>query len=146
MTEKKSTILMPHDGVSLAGLQGLSPEQPIGVSNQKEVDWNAGIRFDNGKNRLDLIPPEWEWELGRVLTFGASKYADRNWERGMDWSRIAGSAKRHFNKFLRGEQIDEESQCHHLALMAWNALALMSYDLRGLGTDNLNRGQWEPKE
>lgn len=98
-----------------------------------------GLRYDQGKNRLDLIPAEWEWELGRVTSFGTTKYPARNWEMGMDWGKVAGPARRHLNKFLRGERIDEESQCHHLALAAWNLLALMSYDLRGIGNDNLCR-------
>ena len=99
----------------------------------------GGKRYSAGKNRMDLMPPEWEWELCRVLTKGAAKYAERNWEKGMEWSAVIGPLKRHLNKFLRGEQLDDEIKCHHLALVAWNALALMSYDLRGLGKDDLNR-------
>lgn len=103
------------------------------------VQQPQGLRYDQGKNRLDLIPAEWIWELGRVLTAGATKYNDRNWEKGMDWSKFVGPLQRHLNKFLRGEQIDEETECHHLTHVACNALMLMSYDLRGIGNDNLNR-------
>jgi hypothetical protein len=139
----------------------LSLGQPTELSNQNEVDdeptkflvdavrnfnerfpskkTGVGLRYDTGKNRLDLIPPEWEWELGRVLTAGANKYADRNWELGMDWSKIVGPLRRHLNCFLRGERLDKETGCHHLGHVAWNALALLSYDLRGIGTDNLAR-------
>lgn len=119
-----------------------SIQQSTGLRHdQGEIGANggAGLRYDTGKNRLDLIPPEWEWELARVLTAGAAKYQPRNWELGMAWSKVLGPSRRHQNKFLRGEQIDEETKCHHLALAAWNLLALMSYDLRGLGTDDLAR-------
>lgn len=116
-------------------------EQQIEPSSQKghETLLGRGLRYDSGKNRLDLIPAEWEWELGRVLTKGAEKYHDRNWELGMDWSKVVGPLRRHLNAFLRGEQLDKETGCHHLAHVGWNALALLSYDLRGIGTDNLNR-------
>jgi hypothetical protein len=107
----------------------------------------GGLRYDQGKNRLDLLPPEWEWALGQVLTAGAQKYAERNWEQGMKHSKMIGCMKRHLAKFLSGEEYDHEidpatgedkgTQCHHLALVAWNALALMSYRLRKIGENDL---------
>jgi hypothetical protein len=97
----------------------------------------GGLRLDTGKNRLDLIPPEWEAALGDVLTQGAKKYADRNWERGMAWSKMIGCAKRHRMKFEAGERYDPETGCHHLAMAAWNMLALMVYDIRDIGEDDL---------
>jgi hypothetical protein len=100
----------------------------------------GGLRFDTGKNRLDLIPPEWEWALGQVMTKGAEKYAPRNWEKGMDWSKVVGPMRRHIVKFLAGERYDAEIGCHHLAMVAWNALALMSYDIRGIGINDVMIG------
>ena len=73
-----------------------------------------GMKFDEGKPRLDLIPPLAEWELGRVLAFGAQKYGERNWS-GVGKDRYLAAAKRHINKLLRGEMIDEESGLHHAA-------------------------------
>jgi len=103
----------------------------------------GGLRFDTGKNRLELIPPEWDWALGDILTKGAQKYADRNWERGMPWSKIIGPMKRHYNKFLAGERYDPETGCHHLGMVAWNALALMTYDIREIGENDLGQGNLE---
>lgn len=105
----------------------------------------GGLRFNAGKNKLELIPPEWLWALGDVTTQGSKKYAERNWERGMDWSNMVGCMERHLLKFLAGERYDGTefnkekgtTGCHHLAMVAWNALALMSYDLRGVGQNNL---------
>lgn len=92
----------------------------------------GGLRYNDGKCRVELIPPEWPWALGMVLTRGAIKYDDRNWERGMSWSYMVGSIMRHVFKFMIGERYDKESGNHHLAHAAWNCLALMSYDVRGL--------------
>jgi hypothetical protein len=90
----------------------------------------GGLRLNAGKTRIDLIPPEWIWALADVLTVGSIKYAARNWERGMDWSNMIGCTMRHDLKFILGERYDGETGCHHLAMAAWNNLALMSYDIR----------------
>lgn len=99
----------------------------------------GGLRFDAGKIRVDLMPPEWIEALAEVLTAGAAKYADRNWERGMSHSKMVACLFRHVLKFLRGERYDSETGCHHLAHAAWNALALMSYDVRGVGDRDIPR-------
>lgn len=98
---------------------------------------NQGLRYDAGKNQLELIPVEWVWGLGAVLTRGAAKYAPRNWERGMAWGKVLGSALRHIYKFAAGERYDPETGCHHMFMAAWNCCALASYDLREIGENNL---------
>ncbi|NIN67629.1 MAG: hypothetical protein GTO63_23590, partial [Anaerolineae bacterium] len=40
-----------------------------------------GLRFDEGKERVDLLPPDALMYLGKVYAMGAVKYGDRNWER-----------------------------------------------------------------
>jgi len=97
----------------------------------------GGLRYTEGKNQLELIPMEWIWGLGMVLTRGAAKYAPRNWERGMAWSRMIGSALRHIAKFAMGERYDPETGCHHLFMAGWNCCALASYDLRQIGDNDL---------
>ena len=97
----------------------------------------GGLRHNDLKNRLDLVPPEWPWALADITTRGSLKYAERNWERGMKWSIMVGCALRHLYKFIAGERYDKEIGCHHLAMAAWNLLALMSYDLKGVGEDDI---------
>ena len=97
-----------------------------------------GLRYSKFKIRLDLIPALWTWALGDVLTRGAIKYRDHNWTLGMPWHDVAGPMKRHMEKWLGGEVYDKDTGCHHLAMVAWNALALMYYQLMGLGTNDLN--------
>ena len=96
-----------------------------------------GLRYDEGKIRLDLIPPEWIWGLGQVLTVGAIKYAERNWEKGMKWSRVVGSLLRHVYKFIGGERYDKDTGCHHMYMAAWNCCTLATYDTRGVGENDL---------
>jgi len=96
----------------------------------------GGLRFDAGKNRVDLLPPDALMELGKVYAYGATKYASRNWERGMPWSKVIGPLLRHLFKWMMGQKIDEESGQLHSAMIAWNAIALLTYELRGIGHDD----------
>lgn len=107
-----------------------------GVAKPIKAD-GGGLRYNTGKNQLELIPAEWVWGLGMVLTRGAIKYDVRNWERGMKWSYPVGCAFRHVFKFMCGERYDAETGCHHLAMAAWNCLALMTYDIREIGSNDL---------
>ena len=120
----------------MSRLLGAEPQHPVNGSG-------GGLRYDTGKNRLDLLPPEWIWGLGKVTTAGALKYEDRNWELGMPWSKVWGPMLRHAFKFLMGERYDKETGCHHLLMVAWNALALFTYDLKKLGVDDI-RGAPQP--
>ena len=95
-----------------------------------------GLRFNAGKNQLNLVPPDALWALGEVFTKGAEKYAANNWLKGMDWSKVEGCMMRHLLKYQMGEDRDEETGCLHMAHVAWNAMAILTYQLRGIGTDD----------
>ena len=53
-----------------------------------------------GKGRYDLLSPFATRRLAKWYELGAQKYAPRNWERGMPFSRYIDSAKRHIEKDL----------------------------------------------
>jgi hypothetical protein len=103
-------------------LAGVFPDE---VS--RETKDEPGKTYDAGKLRFDLIPPEWEKALAEVMTAGAKKYADRNWEKGLSFSRRYGSARRHMNAYWSGEDFDKETGLPHLAHAAWNMLALLTF-------------------
>ena len=96
----------------------------------------AALRFDADKPRYDLLPPEALDELALHYAKGAKKYAERNWELGMDWGRCFASLMRHAWKWMRGEEIDEETGTHHMISVAWNAIAIYTYWKRGIGKDD----------
>ena len=85
------------------------------------------VRDDDGKAPIHLIPPEVFTALAAVYDFGAKKYAPRNWEKGMDWSRVYSSAMRHLLAFWSGEDFDEESGFPHVWHALWNCAALVCY-------------------
>lgn len=72
---------------------------------------HKGLRFNEGKIRFDLIHPVGQLGLARVLTKGSRKYAPRNWEKGMAWSDVLPSAKRHLEAIMRGEDYDYDANC-----------------------------------
>lgn len=87
----------------------------------------GGLRFDKGKTRHELIPQYAQKQYALVLTKGAEKYAPRNWEKGMQWSKVLGSLKRHLAAFEAGEDFDSETGLLHTAHIMCNAGFLTEY-------------------
>lgn len=86
-----------------------------------------GLRYNQGKPRYDLIHPKAEKGLVSVLTKGAEKYAERNWEKGMEWSKVIASLKRHLAAFESGEDYDSETGLLHIDHIQCNAHFLSAY-------------------
>lgn len=95
-----------------------------------------GVKFDEGKPRFDLLPPDAMNEVARVYTFGAAKYADRNWEKGMDWGRVYAGQQRHMQAFWGGETHDPETGMLHTAHATFGTLVLTAYQMRSVGKDS----------
>lgn len=87
----------------------------------------TGLRYNEGKTQLDLIPPFVIEQLGKVLTFGAEKYDKNNYRKGMKWSKVIDSLLRHINSFRAGEDLDPESGAYHLAHALCNITFLLEY-------------------
>ncbi len=87
----------------------------------------GGRKFDTGKPMLSLIPTGPLLEVGRVLTFGASKYDPYNWTKGMKWSRLMDAKLRHTLAFNGGEDRDPETGLYHLAHSICCDLFLLEY-------------------
>jgi hypothetical protein len=77
-------------------------------------------------------------EVARVYGTGAKKYEQRNWERGYSWGLSIAALERHLNKFKQGLERDELGN-HHLAAVVFHALALMTFQKFGLGTDDRSK-------
>lgn len=77
--------------------------------------------------RFDLIPPGPLFDVATHFGVGATKYQDRNWERGSDWSLMFAAMQRHAWQFWAGEDIDPESGTRHLAAVVFHAVALLEY-------------------
>lgn len=86
--------------------------------------------------QLGALDPAALIELARVAGYGAAKYEAFNYLKGYDWSFSFNAAQRHALLFWAGEDVDQESGRLHVAMAAWHFLALVSFMLRGIGTDS----------
>jgi len=111
-----------------------------GDSSREELIAAGGHKDDRGKVRMELIPPELLEAVGDILTFGAEKYADRNWEYGMKWSRPFGALMRHMWAWWGGEQNDPETGRSHLWHAACCIAFLVAYEQRSVGEDDRWKG------
>lgn len=94
-----------------------------------KVSIEEGLKYDTGKIRTDLLPVYPLLQVAMVLTFGAIKYGDRNWEQGIAFGRMYGAALRHLFAWWNGEDLDPESGLHHLAHAACTILMALQYTL-----------------
>jgi len=81
------------------------------VGLKKNFTDGGGERLNKNKLRYDLVHPKAHEDLVKTLTKGAEKYADRNWERGMNWSTVLESLKRHISAFEKGDDYDFDPEC-----------------------------------
>lgn len=106
----------------------------------------GGAKFDGGKVRLELIPPELLYAVGTILTFGTVKYANRDWEYGMKWSRVFGALMRHLWSWWAGKgptttnfvfgSLDDETGHSHLWHAGCCIAFLITYEERQIGEDD----------
>lgn len=88
-----------------------------------------GIKYDEGKTRFDLVLPEFEEAVAKVLTLGAQKYGPNNWQTVDNASeRYYAALRRHINAWRKGNKKDAESGLSHLAHAAANIMFLMYED------------------
>src|SRR5690606_26725267 len=109
-------------------------------------DMSEGRKDDQGKARIELVPPELVLAVAKVLTFGADKYTDRNWEGGMKWSRVFGALMRHLwawwggsgptTKSFAFDDIDTETGYSHLWHAGCCIAFLIAYEERSVGQDD----------
>jgi len=96
----------------------------------------TGGKKGSKSERFDLVPVYPQMELARVYGYGIEKYGDRNWEKGYRWGLALAAMIRHILRFWRGESIDPETGCHHLAHAAWHCFTLMTFEKRQIGEDD----------
>lgn len=83
-----------------------------------------GIRKNEGKLRWSLVSWKALEPLVQVLMFGAIKYDDHNWKKGLKYTETCDSLQRHLNAFIGGEDIDKESKIVHVGHILANAMFL----------------------
>ena len=88
-----------------------------------------GLKYDEGKPNLSLVFSGFAkalQDVGHVGTFGARKYTPAGWKSVPNLQeRYMSALLRHTFAVLDNEPFDCETGRHHLAHVAWNALAML---------------------
>jgi hypothetical protein len=102
-------------------------------------------KSDKDKLRMSLYPIEVIDEDLKVLEFGAKRYGEYNWRKGMAWTRLWDAMWRHLRAVREGEFVDPDSGLSHLAHARVSAAFLFEYIRLGIGVNDL-RGNVEDVE
>jgi hypothetical protein len=94
------------------------------------------IKFDTAKDPWHLVPWDAVRAIVKILAFGANKYSERNWEKGMAWSRCYSALQRHLTSWWQREGNDPETGYSHLWHAGCCLFFLIAYEIRGIGADD----------
>tara|TARA_R110000782_G_scaffold140584_1_gene233181 strand:+ start:420 stop:830 length:411 start_codon:yes stop_codon:yes gene_type:complete len=99
----------------------------------------GAIRESLGVPYLRQLPLEALAAGAASLEYGACKYADRNWEKGLPWQQMIDSLRRHLDDFERGHDFDDAeggSDLPHVSMIMASAMMLTASVVRGIGEDD----------
>lgn len=118
----------------LWAMDGYEDETPMGITPVETPTETPAKKYDHGKPRYDLVPGDALEEIVKVLTYGAEKYADRNWEKGLSYGRVFAAMMRHSWSWLRRENngVDPETGLSHLAHAGCCIMFLLAFEQRGM--------------
>jgi hypothetical protein len=107
----------------------MTADNVVPIRRDEEVRSTSSTGAEKGTKlaRYDLIPAGPLRQLAEHYGVGSAKYADRNWERGYEWSKSFAALNRHLWAFWSGEDIDEETGSPHIVAVMWHAAALAEY-------------------
>lgn len=88
-----------------------------------------GTKFDAEKVRMDLLSSIALTETAKVMTFGAKKYDDHNWRKGIKSSRLIGALLRHINAYNGGQDKDPETGLSHVAHVMCCAMFILEQEV-----------------
>jgi len=88
-------------------------DTPIQIKEPSDCfpEWTVdeGVKADTEKVMMQLLSPDFMEEVAKVFTFGAQKYGDNNYKKGLKVSRILGALDRHLKAFKVLEDNDPET-------------------------------------
>lgn len=106
-------------------------------------EWNkadtGAMREAIGMEYTKHVPLEAIAAASASFIYGANKYADRNWEKGLPWQQMIDSLKRHVEDFERGHDYDDGdggSGLPQVCLIMTSAMMLTASVMRGIGEDD----------
>lgn len=85
---------------------------------------SGGTKNDYGKTMYHLVDNNTFTGIADAMTYGAGKYTENNWKKGIKFSRLYNAHMRHLSAFIQGDIIDEESGLPHLYHASANLMML----------------------
>ncbi len=90
---------------------------------------NKGLKYDNAKPDMSLIPAAAALEEAAVWTYGKQKYDAFNWHKGLKYNRILSSIERHLTLLKAGQDYDYENGLHNAAAIRCCCAMLIQFTL-----------------
>lgn len=84
------------------------------------------VSRENKSVKNDIIDDKLRWDL-----------LPMNLDNGFE--RYRAAMFRHLIEYMKGERVDSDTGCFHLAQCAWNCIAMLWYDKHGKGLIPLNK-------
>ena len=105
----------------------------IEICKPKDMEQKTETKNTSKKNDRIDDKPMWELlplqdieDVVKVYTAGAKKYGPDQWQNLPDgYNRYKAALFRHLVEYEKGNWLDEETGCIHLAQVAWNAIAML---------------------
>lgn len=124
---ENNTLRCPNCELDTGANNLMESLKPVLKDLDKELV--LGAKYDQDKYRPELLSTIALVEISKVLTFGAKKYADHNWRKGISYSRLLGACLRHVFAYLGGESKDPETGLSHLAHASCCLIFILDYEL-----------------
>lgn len=99
----------------------------------------GALREALGVPYLRQVPLEALAAGATALEYGAEKYDNRNWEKGLPWQQMIDSMRRHIDAFERREEYDDGpdgSGLPHICMIVAGAMMLSTSVMRNIGKDD----------
>lgn len=116
-------------------LEKSEPYIPFAKQREPQPIPRPGKKSDGQGGDGSALKPRWELlpineieEIVKVLTMGAAKYGDFNWQDPKLRDRCVGAAYRHMASWMRGDKTDSEFGTATLAHACCCLLFVMHFD------------------
>lgn len=106
-------------------------EKKYGMSANGAMRENIGTKIDTA-----LVPYEAIVAMAIALNYGADKYAERNFEKGLSYRQLCSSIERHNKAIMDGEELDRDSGLPHFTLLASSIAMLCQNIMQGVVIDD----------
>lgn len=134
--------IIPVSFIEESPLLSLQKCDPNELESLSESLIEPSVKNDiiDDKLRWDLLPMEEIEDVVRVYHAGAKKYGPNRWQDLPNgFERYRAALFRHLMEYMKGNKIDSDTGCQHLAQVCWNAIAMLWYDKHGKGLISDNK-------